>query len=66
MGWSKVGLGKLNKLRVYNINGGKLTGNDLKEEQVEHYREYADWFIKENIEGAIDWSILKVSVQSWM
>ena len=28
MGWSKVGLGKLSKLKVYNINGGKVTGND--------------------------------------
>lgn len=59
MGWSKVGLGKLSKLRVYNINGGKLTGNDFKEEQVERYCEYADKFIKENIEGAIDWSIFE-------
>lgn len=59
MGWSKVGLGKLSKLRVYNINGGKLTGNDFKEEQVERYCEYADKFIKENIEEAIDWSIFE-------
>ena len=59
MGWSKVGLGKLSKLRVYKINGGKLTGNDLKEEQVERYCEYADRFIKENTEGAIDWSIFE-------
>ena len=59
MGWSKVGLGKLSKLRVYSINGGKLTGNDLKEDPVERYCEYADRFIKENTEGAIDWSIFE-------
>lgn len=59
MGWSKVGLGKLSKLRVYNINGGKLTGKDLKKEPAERYSEYADRFIKENTGEAIDWSILE-------
>lgn len=59
MGWSKEGLGKLSKLRVYNINGGKLTGKDLKAQATEHYREYADRFIKEQTEGAIDWSIFE-------
>ena len=59
MGWSKVGLGKLSKLRVYNINGGKLTGKDLKKEPEERYSEYADRFIKENIGEAIDWSIFE-------
>lgn len=57
MGWSKVGLGKLSKLRVYNINGGKLTGSDLKTPQIERYSEYADRFIAEHSEGAIDWSL---------
>ncbi|MGN0358687.1 MAG: ISLre2 family transposase [Lachnospiraceae bacterium] len=59
MGWSKAGLGKLSKLRVYNINGGKLTGKDLKEEPAERYCEYADRFVKENTSGAIDWSIFE-------
>lgn len=59
LGRSKAGLGKLSKLRVYNINGGKLTGKDLKEEPVERYCEYADRFIKENTGGAIDWSIFE-------
>ncbi len=30
MGWSREGLGKLNKLRVYLYDGGKLTGADIK------------------------------------
>ena len=59
MGWSKVGLGKLSKLRVYNINGGKFTGKDLKKEPTERYSEYADRFIKENTGEAIDWSIFE-------
>lgn len=59
MGWSKAGLGKLSKLRVYNINGGKFIGKDLKEEPVERYCDYADRFIEENIAGAIDWSIFE-------
>lgn len=59
MGWSKEGLGKLSKLRVYNINGGKLTGKDLKAQATERYSEYADRFIKEQTEGAIDWSIFE-------
>lgn len=57
MGWSKAGLGKLSKLRVYTINGGKLTGKDLKEEPAERYCEYADRFINENIQDTYDWTI---------
>ena len=59
MGWSKAGLGKLSKLRVYNINGGKLTGKDIKEEPTERYSEYADRFIKESTAGVTDWSIFE-------
>ena len=59
MGWSRAGLGKLSKLRVYNINGGKLKGKDLKEEIGERYCEYANRFIKEYAEGATDWSIFE-------
>lgn len=51
---SKAGLEKLSKLRAYNLNGGKLTGKDLKEEPEERYCEYADRFIKENTGGVID------------
>lgn len=57
MGWSKEVLGKLSKLRVYRINGGKLTGQNLKRKPSERYSEYADRFINEQSEGAIDWSI---------
>ena len=59
MGWSKAGLGKLSKLRVYRINGGKLTRKNLKPQPMESYSEYADRFIFEQAEGAIDWSIFE-------
>ena len=60
MGWSRKGLGKLSKLRVYCCNGGKLRGKDLKpESRQEQYREYLDRFINENLEGATDWSIFE-------
>ena len=59
MGWSKAGLGKLSKLRVYNMNGGRLRGKDLKKEPAERYSEYTDRFIKEYAKGATDWSIFE-------
>lgn len=60
LGWSRKGLGKMSKLRVYWCNGGKLTGRDMKpQEDQECYREYAERFLKENLQGAIDWSIFE-------
>lgn len=60
MGWSKVGLGKLSKLRVYRCNGGELSGKDMKpKEKKENYQEYADRFIKEYVSGRHDWSIFE-------
>ena len=59
MGWSKAGLGKLSRLRVYNINGGKLTGEKIKEQSKESYSEYADRFISDKIQKAEDWSIFE-------
>lgn len=58
MGWSKAGLGKLSKLRVYCCNGGRLTAEDLKRmPEKESYSKYADRFINENIRNAYDWTI---------
>ena len=58
MGWSKAGLGKLSKLRVYCCNGGRLTAEDLKRmPEKESYSKYADRFINENIRDAYDWTI---------
>lgn len=60
MGWSKAGLGKLSKLRVYRCNGGKLSGKDMKpKKRQERYSEYAERYIKEEIEGAFDWSLFE-------
>lgn len=58
MGWSRAGLGKLSKLRVYCCNGGKLNAEDLKvKPEKESYSKYADRFITENIQEAYDWTI---------
>lgn len=61
VGWSKEGLGKLVKLRVYIKNGGRITNKDFKRNRECNvsYKEYADKVIKENITGAIDWSIFE-------
>lgn len=60
LGWSRKGLGKMSKLRVYRCNGGKLTGKDMKPgEDQECYREYAERFLKEQLQGALDWSIFE-------
>ena len=59
MGWSKTGLGKLSKLRVYSLNGGKLTGRHLKAQRYEKYSEYAERYITENVIGAVDWSMFE-------
>lgn len=60
-GWSEEGLGKLVKLRVYIKNGGRITNKDFKRNRKSYvsYKEYADKVIKENITGAIDWSIFE-------
>ena len=58
MGWSKAGLGKLSKLRVYCCNGGRLTAEDLKiKAKQESYSAYADRFINESIRDVHDWTI---------
>lgn len=61
VGWSEEGLGKLVKLRVYIKNGGRITNKDFKRNRKSNvsYKEYADKIIKENITGAIDWSIFE-------
>ena len=58
MEWSKAGLGKLSKLRVYCCNGGRLTAEDLKiKAKQESYSAYADRFINESIRDVHDWTI---------
>lgn len=60
MGWSRKGLGKLSKLRVYLCNGGRLTGKDMKPEAgKERYSDYAERFLTEQLHRAIDWSIFE-------
>ena len=61
LGWSEEGLGKLSKLRVYIKNGGEITSKDFKKNLKTdvRYKEYADKIIKENMIGAIDWSIFE-------
>jgi hypothetical protein len=63
MGWSREGLGKLSKLRVYRCNGEELTGKDMKPgEQRERYAEYADRYIAEAASGCPDWSIFDAPI----
>lgn len=57
LGWSKEGLGKLSKLRVYVKNGGKITAEDFKQKSQHTYCEYADKVIEEAMSGAIDWTV---------
>lgn len=57
LGWSKEGLGKLTKLRVYIKNGGEIEASDFKRKQDDTYNEYADEILKEAISGATDWTI---------
>jgi hypothetical protein len=58
MGWSKAGLGKLTKLRIYCCNGGRLTGENIKQGiDYEKFSKYADRFINESIKGTYDWTI---------
>lgn len=60
MGWGKECLGKLSKLRVYRLNGCELKSDDLKKQgKEEKYCDYANRFIKEELEGAIDWGIFE-------
>lgn len=60
MGWSKEGLGKLSRARIYLKNGGELTNQDLKrteDERSETYSTYADRMLDEVMKGASDWNL---------
>lgn len=63
MGWSKAGLGRLSHLRIYLLNGGKITAKDLTatkkkdEPQGTSLSAYADKVIEEAGKGINDWSI---------
>ena len=59
MGWSKIALGKLSCAKAYRENGGTLTkGIFWKDnEKQEPYREYADRFIEEHLNGSYDFSL---------
>ena len=61
MGWSEEALGKLASVRVFMLNGGKLSADHFKPgEAHKKYNEYADKLIAENIGGAVDWSLFDV------
>ena len=61
MGWSKEGLGKLTKQRVYVKNHGRIEAADFKrkEEDGERYSEYAERVIEEACKGAFDFSVFE-------
>lgn len=56
MGWSKEGLGKLSKLRVYVKNGGEIKGEHFREDCPDDIG-YVGEMIKANVSGCFDWSV---------
>lgn len=61
LGWGKEGLGKLTVLRAFVKNGGKIDAEAFREQTATNieYKEYADKFIAEVMEGAKDWSVFE-------
>ena len=62
LGWSREGLGKLSKQRVYLKNNGKITASDFKrkkesESDTETYSEYARRLLSRSCEKKLDWSL---------
>lgn len=61
MGWGCEMPGKLSVIRIYEKNGGKGSGKDLRgeKEEKEGYGEYAEKILEESIKGAKDWSLFE-------
>lgn len=62
LGWSREGLGKLSKQRVYLKNNGKIKAADFKREKgpetdTNTYREYARQLLSKTCEKRLDWSL---------
>lgn len=56
MGWSKAGLGKLSKARIYVKNGGKIEGSDFRSGTPKRYSTYVEEERRKLLEGKYDWS----------
>ncbi len=56
MGWSKEGLGKLSKARIYVKNGGKIEGSDFRSGNPKRYSTYVEEERKKLLEEKYDWS----------
>ena len=61
LGWSEEALGKLVMARIYLKNGGKLKKSHFQGQKAddEKYSDYADMFIEEHLQGAIDYSMFE-------
>lgn len=60
LGWSKEGLGKLSKQRVYLKNKGRIEASDFrKTKERGTYREYAKQIIDKTCAKKLDWSIFE-------
>lgn len=59
LGWSKPGLGKLSKLRIYVANGGRITNKDLRDMEAPHYSDFTEKLLNEAIAHTVDWSIVE-------
>lgn len=56
MGWSRAGLGKLSKARIYVKNGGKIQGSDFRNNSPKRYSTYVEEERRKLMEGKYDWS----------
>lgn len=65
LGWSREGLGKLAKARVYVLNGGKITAESFKgnQEQEDTYKQYGNQLLEENIGKRFNWSMFENEIQ---
>lgn len=57
MGWSKAGVGKLSKLRVYVLNGGTIHASAFQNGCRESYSAYSQRMINELTGKKYDWSM---------
>lgn len=61
LGWGKDCLGKLANTRLYKLNGGEITSEQIKcwTEQEESYRQYVKEYLQQYIGQSFDWSIFE-------
>lgn len=63
LGWSLKGAGNLSGIRVYELNGGKITKDNIKAKHRTgiSYADYAQKVFDDNLKGSFDFSIFEKS-----